>query len=254
MVDAEVERERIELALANSVRWCDTICRAHGIPGRIEASCWSNPRVVPRFYPNLITLDERSGEAQRAEIQTLIESAFAPAWGVKDSFACLDLNDLGFRKLFDARWIWRAAEAPLPKDDSGVVWSTVDGARQLEIWEAAWGNHDTNASAPIAGALPRVFPAELLDDPDAVFLAGRSRDSITAVAIANRSDDVVGVSNVFALRGETERCWAGCVRAVEKRFPKLPMVGYQRGNDLASAQSVGFESVGPLRVWLRATD
>jgi hypothetical protein len=32
-------------------------------------------------------------------------------------------------------------------------------------------------------------------------------------------------------------------------FPGLPLVGYERGDDLERARRVGFEEVGPLRVW-----
>ncbi len=242
---------RLELALANNLQWYDSVCGAHGVPGAIEGTCWSNPHVVPRFYSNLITLDERSGEAQRAAIQALLEREIAPEWSVKDSFAALDLHDLDFHKLFDASWIWRAAKAAPPEDNGELVWSAVNGARELEAWEAAWSDHDANARS---GAQPRLFLPELLNDRNIAFLAGRRGHPIAAVAIANRTGDVVGLSNVFAPGGATETCWAGCVRAVQSRFPGLPMVGYERGDDLSAAQGVGFESIGPLTVWLRSGD
>ena len=33
----------------------------------------------------------------------------------------------------------------------------------------------------------------------------------------------------------------------------LPLVGYERGTDLAAAQQAGCQVLGPLRVWARAS-
>jgi hypothetical protein len=45
--------------------------------------------------------------------------------------------------------------------------------------------------------------------------------------------------------------WTGVVRAVAKLRPGLPIVGYERGQDLAAARQAGFRVLGPLRVWAR---
>ncbi len=34
-------------------------------------------------------------------------------------------------------------------------------------------------------------------------------------------------------------------------FLGLPIVGYERGEELAVAKPLGFEPVGPLRIWIR---
>lgn len=46
-------------------------------------------------------------------------------------------------------------------------------------------------------------------------------------------------------------CWAGCVAAVMEAFPGLPLVGYERDEELALVQTLGFKTVGPLRVWAK---
>jgi hypothetical protein len=71
---------------------------------------------------------------------------------------------------------------------------------------------------------------------------------VVAGDIANRSGDVVGVSNVFA-HADAKRSWAGCLAASIDAFPGLPLVGYERGDELVIAQALGFEAMGPLRVW-----
>ncbi len=79
-------------------------------------------------------------------------------------------------------------------------------------------------------------------------MAAYRDQQVVAGAIANRSGDVVGVSNVFA-HTDAERSWAGCLTTIIDAFPGLPLVGYERGDELVIAQGLGFEAVGPLRVW-----
>ena len=45
--------------------------------------------------------------------------------------------------------------------------------------------------------------------------------------------------------------WTGAVAAICGRFPDLPLVGYETDKDLPAAHRAGFDSVGPLRVWLK---
>jgi hypothetical protein len=68
--------------------------------------------------------------------------------------------------------------------------------------------------------------------------------------VASRGTDVLGISNVFATGGGTEVAWPGVLEAVHRLFPAVPVVGYERGEDLDAALRHGFEVLGPLRVWL----
>lgn len=71
-----------------------------------------------------------------------------------------------------------------------------------------------------------------------------------AGAVASRSNQVVGISNVFALDGGPDAAWPVVLDAVHWLFPTLPVVGYEHADDLAVAVRHGFEPVGPLRIWL----
>ena len=75
-----------------------------------------------------------------------------------------------------------------------------------------------------------------------------------ALAIANRSDDgsgpVVGISNIVLQGEDPERYRLGAVMAARDAFPGLSMVGYERGDDLTAMLAIGFQPLGPLRVWL----
>jgi hypothetical protein len=118
----------------------------------------------------------------------------------------------------------------------------------LAQWETAWSGVPANISST---KQPRLFVPGLLADPDLGFLAAYQDKAIVAVAIANRTENVVGVSNIFTLAAGDDLLWAGCIATVQDRFPGLPFVGYQRGLELAMAQKVGFERLQGLRVWTR---
>ena len=87
-----------------------------------------------------------------------------------------------------------------------------------------------------------------------VFIAALIHERIIAGAIANRTDNVVGLSNVFAPEGAAARFWPGRVSAAIDAFARLPLVGYESGSELAIALALGFEAVGPLRVWVRTAE
>ena len=99
---------------------------------------------------------------------------------------------------------------------------------------------------------PRIFLPALLEDANVAFFAAFDQQRIVAGAIANRTRDVVGISNIFLPENDAIHFRAACLGSIMDAFPGLPLVGYESDNDLAEMQSLGFESVGPLRIWLRS--
>ena len=238
-------------AARNNALWCDTICRAHGIPTEFHAQLWLSRQSVPRFYPNAVTLaNPGAGSAQLAHMYQLLAEALPASAGVKDSFCTLELVPIGFHQLFEATWLWRESRPQLDRAVAQVDWFSVRDADKLAEWETAWNGGAGEQPAPPA----RIFPPALLADPDIVFIAASIGQRIVAGAIANRTGDVVGLSNVFAPDGAAARFWPGCVRTAMDAFAGLPLVGYEHGGELAIALAIGFEAVGPLRVWVRAAD
>jgi hypothetical protein len=65
--------------------------------------------------------------------------------------------------------------------------------------------------------------------------------------ILSRGAEVVGLSNLFG--SATDMVWRSLAAMAYEVFPGLPLVGYDRGNELAAAHQAGFETIGPLRVW-----
>lgn len=241
-------RERLERAVHNNAVWCDSVCRAYGSPGEFLDGIWINRGRTPRFYPNAVTLaNDRGVAAQVEQIRTLSGAGIPGAWGVKDSFCALDLAPLGFQVLFEARWIWRPASLARPGGrPPGVSWKRIAGASELAEWERAWGGgagDETDADAA------RVFLPSLLGDDDVAFVAAYRDRRIVAGAIANRTGDVVGISNMFVRDGDDVAVRAGCVAAVIDAFPDRPIAGYEMGDDLTAMGALGFDRLGPLRVW-----
>jgi len=204
---------------------------------------WINRERVPRFYPNAQTLTA-PGARQVGLIRELIVQ-LPSAWAVKDSFASLDLAPLGFTLLFDAQWIVLPQEKASMLESGELRWEIVRSEDFLAEWERAWcdANGDTNTA--------RVFLPVLLEKADVAIVAGFRGDRIVAGAIGNRSEEVVGWSNFFAGHGvDTRTCASGSIAALARFFPDAAMVGYEEGDMLRLARSLGFESLGPLRVWL----
>jgi hypothetical protein len=91
----------------------------------------------------------------------------------------------------------------------------------------------------------------LLDDRDIVVVGAYRDEKIVAGVIANRTGGVVGISNVFAPEGEEYRFGVEGLATVMEAFPGLAIVGYEEGRALELAQRMGFETIGPLRIWIQ---
>jgi hypothetical protein len=227
----------VRAAARNNAEWCAAMSRSHGVAGGFGRQAWAAPVRTPPYYPDAVTLvPGAESDALVARIDTA-----APGASVKDSFADLDLTEAGFRVLFEARWIHRPAGAPVPASE--LAWNVAGDRDTLRAWALAWDDGRGDAD---------LFRPELLADPGTFVLAGLSDDGrVIAGAVASRSDQVVGVSNVFARDGGPRTAWPGVLGAVHRLFPALPVVGYEHGTDLATAVRHGFEAVGALRVWVR---
>jgi len=214
--------------------WCDTVCRSHGLATVLTPGLWACRDTPPPLYPDAVTLLPTTSSAQVLKVvgDRLTASA-------KDSAATLDLSSAGFGIRFEAQWIHRRPaprREPLPPGVQSC--STIETAAGLSEWAAAQGT-------------PEVFRPELLNDPAVRILVAHDGDRVGAGAIANRSDTVVGISNVFTTTLDPSWVWTTFVHVVAHWAQDMPLVGYERDADLVAAQRAGFEAVGPLRVWVR---
>ncbi|MFE9646699.1 hypothetical protein ACFYO0_21805 [Streptomyces sp. NPDC006365] len=226
----------VQAAARNNAEWCAAMSRSHGLAGESGDEAWTSRVRTPPYYPDAVTLVSGADPAALvARIDTM-----APGASVKDSFADLDLTEAGFRVLSEAQWIHRPAGAPGIVPD--LAWDVAGDPDALRAWALAWDDGDGNVD---------LFRPQLLADAETFVLAGYSADGeVVAGAVATRSDQVAGISNVFSLDGGPDVAWPVVLGAVHRLFPTLPVVGYEHGDDLAVAVRHGFEPVGPLRIWL----
>lgn len=188
---------------------------------------WVNAHAVPRFYPNLVTLahDDAAVAEQRATIAILAKSNLPGRWAVKDSFNTLDLSRQGFELLFEASWI--RSVMPATDASTDIVWQ-----RESE-----------------GGGEPLPF-----DDPNFALFRGRRGFRVVAGGMLYRSDGVVGLSNVVAEAADAMAVWRSLILLSAQTFPRLPLVGYESGNELTAALDAGFEAGDKLRIWVRERD
>jgi hypothetical protein len=224
-------------AAQSNADWCDALCGAHGCRGERSASWWLTRDPTPPGYPSVVTLGA-SVPAGLDAVGRLEAARGAAGWAVKDSFAVLPLETAGFRLLFEAVWIGRP---PQPARQPGS-WIRIQSEAALAAWEAAWGES--------AGG-PTVFPAALLARSEIAILGSPGeRGAFRAGVVARRGRAAVDVSNFFARGAGREERAAG-LAAATATFPGLPLLGYESGPALEECEALGFEALGPLRVWLR---
>lgn len=173
----------------------------------------------------------------------LLHAAPSRSLSVKDSFGCLDIGILGFAPLFDAEWFCAfELDLRVPNNAGSVRWTFVGSDADLARWEQAWR----------PGSMLRTFRPKLLARPDIRFVYGLVDDKPIGGGILNATDEVTGLSNVFASGIATEAVLQGLVSMAWTWRPRQLLVGYESGADLAAARRVGFETIGRLRIWRRA--
>jgi hypothetical protein len=235
-VQGQQPADLVRTAARNNAEWCDSVCRLHGRAGTYHDGGWTVPTRSPPLYPDAVTLDPSASiDAILAAIDT------SPGCSLKDSFACLDLASDGFHVLFEAQWISREADAPSPETPAGMHWERVRDPAVLVRWERAWNQYDIP---------PGLFHPSLLDEDAVMVMAGYRGEAIVAGAISSRSATVASLTNVFSTVGDLDAAWCGSVAAVAALVGDVPLVGYERGDDLEAAQQYGFALLGPLRVWI----
>lgn len=227
------------IAASNNADLCAAIMTANG--KRFERDqlaflCLDDP--LP-YYPKMVSLDPNA----TAELEARIRDTHKMGQrvdSVKDSFSSMDAGALGLTVLFEASWIWCEAERQdMPRD-----WVRINNAADLSHWHTAWRGDGSPADQVI-------FPPACLNDPDLAFLARRNGTTVEAGCLANLSENAVGLSNVFSVHASQQPSFEEALSAASAFGNGRPVVGYEEGDSLAAALSIGFRKVGPLRVLLR---
>ena len=226
-----------KLGSQNNARWCDLVVQSHGGHGVFAQDAWTSPNRTPPLFPDAVTLIP---SPRVSDLLSRIDSSSGCT--IKDSFASLDLTAKGFSVLFDAQWISSVAQADREwRVPSG--WSQITDPDSMGLWEEAWRHDDGPRGIFLPGLLSK----------GVVVLGSFKNDRVIAGGIVSRSVDAAGISNVFAEPGHGSETWSALAQCAWAHFPDLPLIGYERDEELADALRSGFHAVGALRVWIANT-
>ena len=225
--------ERLDVAVRASAAWYDDVFEAHGIPSRRDDGLWNASAEPPQWHSAAKTL--RPGVPVGRVVRSVEQFAEC---AVADSYADLDLGPHGFRPLFTASWVHRAASsgAASSRPDG---WSVVSDVEDLAAWTALHGSTDV------------LLPA-LLTHPRFTFLVRRDAGAMVAGAVLHHAGGAVELSNTWAMTDGADDV-ASLVACAAALHPGLPVVGYDDGEALVRLLDAGFAEVGPHVVWVRDT-
>lgn len=212
--------EALTHAIDNNIHLCTAVLAQFEAEPETRdcATLFHGPRRP--FYPSVITRDLHLDDATQAHIQSLPTGA-----GVKDSFAVLDLADLGFTPVMSAQWIARRGHSPSGPPHQTATITT------LNDWRKAWGDDAQGQSN---------FTPALLGSPKVAL--HHSADMTSGIVTNSHTAGVTGISNIF---GTAEPALAGLADVPQSDL----IVGYDTSPE--PFLSMGFETLGPLIVWIK---
>jgi hypothetical protein len=221
----------LDIAVLNNIIWCGTVCEMHGVAHFTKGDLWGLKSKAPLFYPDIITT---SPSVTAKEVVDFIGDRAVSS--IKDSFSNLDMGSFGYRVLFDAEWIYHPRLSVTPSVDPN--WRIIHNEEELAKWNSAAG-------------LEEVIKPPFLKRQD-IKIFSHEKEGQRSGFIANLGAEAVGISNVFSNDNLNGHLWSDIINVVSIEFPSLPMVGYEHGDDLQIAQANGWESIGHLRIWIKA--
>jgi hypothetical protein len=221
---------RLRRAVDANVGWYEAIFAIHGIGSMLTGGLWSSLGPPPPLHSHAVVVES-------SVTFDVVERRIGgiPHAGFKDSFAGLDASSIGMSPLFEATWIHRDPDTGSAGDPS--AWTEVKTAADLAEWNAGYDTGEV------------LIPA-VLERGQFRILARIAEGDVVAGAVVRLGSGAIDLSNVHAV-GDYIVDWAELAAAAATRFPGRPLVGYERGDDLAGALAGGFEPVGELRVWVR---
>ncbi len=200
---------------------------------------------VPAFYPNFVSTS--AGAAKRSEgalVNTLGELHLPPGFGIKDSYANLDLSHFGYHRVIEAQWIaleMRKRVFDSTHQDFTTPWVT--SPVELEAWltAARLSCFDTNQ-----------FFSSAVDSSRVSFLSVKNDGYVIAGAVFTKFSEAIGVSNVFSTSPDVP-IWSLIIQAGQERFGSATLVDWESGDALDEARRAGVICLQPLRVWVNSS-
>ena len=240
-----MKRDKRTKAIRNNNDLYEAVLKPHGITSHRTGSIWYCLAETPPLYSNLVTLSAQwQPDGTFRRIDEICRRENWEEWSVKDSFAVLDPGEYGFRKLFDACWLYLEAENFRPvKLEKKIDYRIVKNEETLSVWRKAWAADEELGQ--------RIFRPEMTADPKVFFIAGFQDEKIASGCLLNKTEDVLGISNFFA-PDESIEYWSDLIGFILNAFGRTDLVGYERKDLAGQLASFGFETVGHLTVWLKS--
>lgn len=233
-----ISSETVSLCAQNNALLCDAVLSAAGANTRFQSDYWHSEDKQLPLYPNVVTLNRKTGPELMAAL-----TALPPKAAVKDSFDCLELHHRGFDRLFRGTWLYRPAissrKPPAKFDRKKVL--TQDA---LIKWLEAWNGNES---------LHQVFPPNLLKKQALEFAMIEQDGAIKAGCTMNfgpKQDgkEMIGVSNIYY-----RKKWLyGALQALLGAYPHHPICTYETDADhVAVYRQLDFQECGSLSVWVK---
>ena len=238
-------RSEWQLAVENNIHLCGAVLNGQNLPSAKTTHDWHCFVKAPPYYPNIITRSRKWKPDVAFELigKTAIMEQW-DGWSIKDSYACLDLASAGFKKLFDAKWVFLSHQNfCASKLKSSVKFKVIGGSVELARWCAAWD------SGGELGA--KIFHTDLLNNQELYFIVGYDGHRFVVGCLLNWSGSCVGVSNFFS-QTDQNLAWSGLVEFIYAQFGQVHVVGYVRAEIYKSLVQFGYEAVGELAVLVKA--
>ncbi|MGV3463714.1 MAG: hypothetical protein ACO1OT_00280 [Heyndrickxia sp.] len=221
----------VEIAVHNNIAWCGLVCDTHGLEHYTKGNTWGLYTEAPMFYPEVITVNKG---ASLEDVQHFTENGNVHS--IKDSYANLDFLPFGFKKLFDAEWICHKPVAD--KKPLQSKWRVITVEKDFLEWTSRSG-------------LEGVINPNLLKYENVQIFILEEKEGVSGF-ITNVDAGVVGISNVISVGRDNESLWKEIPKLIASKYPDVYLVGYEHGSELHLAKKSGWESLGPLRVWMKS--
>jgi len=227
-------------AIQNNEALYASVFKAHGIELQKNEHIYFSTQKVPPLNSNICTKSPAwRPDAIFEEVAKTAEIEGWESWSIKDSFACLQLHERAFKKLFDAHWLYIPAHTSRSGGKPSLSFLPVLSDADLARWVTLWGE------------APELYTSAMLADPNLFFVIGTEDGEERYAALLNRTDDVIGVSNFFPKDKTTQR-WADLLQYIYDAWGPVDVVGYERTEVLDALLPLGAEKVGDLTVWITA--
>ncbi len=207
-------------------------------------SIWYCLEKTPPLYSNLVT-SSKTWQPDRIfeAIDSICNADKWDKWSIKDSFNVLNLELHGFTRLFAAQWVYlEAKNLTASQADLDLEYKIVETSDELSTWRFAWDLNEKLGK--------EIFKSQLLNHPNAHFVAGYDQEKIVTGCFLNKTQDLYGISNFFSPAKGVEY-WAGLVNFIFEKFGPVDLVGYEQRKVVELIMKLGFESIGDLTVWIK---